>query len=71
MSTWNYRVVKKNGHLGIHEAYYVDSGNVHSLSDEPLSPVYQDLDQLKTNLELMVDAFGKSVIDFERIDSNS
>ena len=71
MSTWNYRVAKKNGHLGIHEAYYDDSGNVHSLSAEPVSPVYEDLDELKTNLELMMDELGKSVIDFEQIDSNS
>ena len=69
MSTWNYRVVKKHGHMGIHEAYYDDNGNVHSLSLEPVSPVYEDLDQLKTNLELMLDALGKSVIDFEQIDS--
>jgi hypothetical protein len=70
MSTWNYRVVKKNGHLGIHEAYYDDSGNVHSLSAEPVSPVYEDLNQLKTNLELMVEALGKGVIDFEQLGSN-
>ena len=71
MSHWNYRVVKKNGYLGIHEAYYDDSGNVHSLSTEPVSPVYEDLHLLKTNLELMAEALGKSIIDYEQIDSNS
>jgi hypothetical protein len=71
MSTWNYGVVKKNGYLGIHEAYYDDTGNIDSLSVEPVSPVYEDLDELKTNLELMADALVKSIIDFARIDSDS
>ena len=71
MSSWNYRVVKKNGYLGIHEAYYDDSGNVNMLSSEPVSPVYEDLDLLKTNLQLMAEALGKSIIDYEQIDSNS
>jgi hypothetical protein len=48
MSTWNYGVAKKNGQLGIHEEYDDDNGNVHSLSAEPVSPVHEDPDQLKT-----------------------
>ena len=66
--TWNYRVVKKNGYLGIHEAYYDDSGKIRSLSIEPVSNVYDDLKELKTNLELMMDALEEGVIDFEQID---
>ncbi len=67
MGHWNYRVVRKNGYLGIHEVYYDDSGNIHNLSIEPVSLVYEDLEQIKTNLEWMMDALGKNVIDFEQI----
>ena len=67
MSTWNYRVVKKNGYLGIHEAYCDDGGNVHSLSSEPVPVVSDDFDQLRTNLNLMAEAFEKGMIDFEKI----
>jgi hypothetical protein len=71
MGHWNYRVVKKNGYLGIHEAYYDDSGNIRSLTIDPVSNVYEDLEELKTNLEFMMDALEKSVVDFEQIDSDS
>jgi hypothetical protein len=71
MSTWNYRVVKKNGYLGIHEAYYDDSGNIHSLSTDPVSSVFEDLEALKADIELMLHSLGKGIIDFDQIDSKS
>lgn len=67
IGTWNYRVVRKNGLLGIHEAYYDDCGNVRSLSMEPVSPTYEDVAQLKTNLTLMIDALEETVLDFDQI----
>ena len=70
MSTWNYRVVKKRGYLAIHEAYYDESGNVRSLSEDPVSPESEDLPQLKTALELMQEALDEAIIDFEQIDSS-
>lgn len=65
--TWNYRVVKKGGYLAIHEAYYDESGNVHLLSRDPVSPESEDLAQLKTTLELMQEALNDGIIDFEQI----
>ena len=66
---WNYRVVRKNGLLGIHEAYYDASGTVHSLSNDPVSPVYDDVSELKTNLELMLGALNDRIIDFAEFES--
>ena len=70
MSTWNYRVVKKRGYLAIHEAYYDESGNVRSLSEDPVSPESEDLPQLKTALELMQEALDEAIIDFEQVNSS-
>ena len=64
---WNYRVVRKNGLLGIHEAYYDEAGTVHSLTINPVSPTYEDLTALKTHLELMLSALDENIIDFEDI----
>lgn len=68
LSAWNYRVVKKNGYLAIHEAYYDDHGNVRSLSVGPVSPAYEELTELKTTLELMLEAVDQGILDFEEID---
>ena len=70
LSTWNYRVVKKRGYLAIHEAHYDESGNVRSLSEDPVSPESEDSAQLKTALELMQDALDEAIIDFEQINSS-
>ena len=64
---WNYRVVRKDGLLGIHEAYYDDCGNVCSLSIEPVSPTAEDVAELKTNLTLMTEALEDTVVDFDQI----
>lgn len=67
LSTWNYRVVKKRAYLAIHEAYYDENGNVHSLSEDPVSPESEDLAQLKTALELMQETLNEDIIDFEQL----
>ena len=68
---WNYRVVRKNGLLGIHEAYYDASGTVHSLSMDPVSPVHDNISELKTDLELMLDALNDSITDFDERESRA
>ena len=70
-NTWNYRVVKKDEYVGIHEAYYNGEGNVYMVTVDPVSPVGEDLDQLKTTLELMLEALDDGVLDFDQIGSSS
>lgn len=64
VETWNYRVVRKNGLLGIHEAYYDEGGMVTGLSVDPLTPTYDDVTELKVNLELMLSAIDDGIIDY-------
>jgi hypothetical protein len=65
MSHWNYRVVQKEGVLGIHAVYYADDGEVEGWGKQPFSPVAESLAELRTNLELMLESLEKEVINVE------
>ena len=68
---WNYRVVRRAGEVAIYEAYYDDDGNVRSLTLDPVSPSSEDPATLKERLELMLEAFDKSVVEFDQVNSDS
>jgi hypothetical protein len=68
--TWNYRVIKKDGNLGIHGVYYDETGNIKSYDLEPNKPLGDDLDDLRNELELMLEALDKEVFDFDRLEND-
>ena len=64
--SWNYRIVK-NGKKGyyIKEVYYnEDNGKIEAFS-EITEPYGETIDDLKKDLEKMVKAFEKPVIELE------
>ena len=63
--SWNYRVMKKAGHLAVYPVYYDDRGNIRGWSERPFSPEAESLEELRTTLELMLDAFEKEIIEDE------
>ncbi len=65
MSHWNYRVVERDGVLGLHAVYYDDSGNIEGWSEIPFSPVAESIDELRTTLELMLESLAKDIVDVE------
>jgi hypothetical protein len=67
---WNYRVIRKDGQLGIHGVYYDESGEIKSYDIEPNAPLGDDLDDLRTRLELMLESLGKEVLDFDRLEND-
>lgn len=69
--TWNYRVISHvwdDGSVsyGIHEVYY-DGKNPHSWTASPITGYYEDREELKQSLFLMLDAFYKPVLDEEAL----
>ena len=62
---WNYRVAKHGKYLAIYEVYYYENGNVRGSSQDPVSPEAEDLAQLKTTLELMLEATDKDILDLD------
>lgn len=71
--SWNYRVVKTITKIplgdtdisyGIHEVYYGDNGDIVNISESLAHPISDDLNGLKWNLERMMEACNKPVIDY-------
>ncbi len=69
---WNYRLVKRNGMLGIHEAYYGNNDKVSAVTKDPCR-VDMGLDEddpvkyLRQSLEWMMQAFDRPILDYDQI----
>ena len=63
--SWNYRVMKKGGHLAVYPVYYDDSGKFRGCSEIPFSPEADNLEELRNTLELMLDALTKEILEHE------
>ena len=67
--SWNYRVMKKDGCLGVHGVYYDEHGNIEGMDQDPNGPTGESLDHLKTTLELMLEALEKPILDYKEFDT--
>lgn len=64
MSTWNYRVAKNtHGELVIVEVYYDHEGNVEFWTEYPQPPLGEDIDDLRRDLQHMLEALDKPLFD--------
>lgn len=64
---WNFRVVRRNGELSIYEIYYNSSGVPRGISEDPVVPVTDTLDELTEVLDLMKVATEKEILDYDVI----
>jgi len=78
---WNYRVVRKKniyidptdkkervGYMyAIHEAYYDKSGHVGSITQDPVEPFGENIEELRHSWVMMAEAFGKPILDYDDI----
>jgi len=71
--SWSYRVVKTVTKIplgdidisyGIHEVYYDENGDIVNISENLAHPISDDLEGLQWNLERMIEACKKPVIDY-------
>ena len=81
MGHWNYRVVRKKHtwndptqnteredySYAIHEAYYDDNGYVGAITQEPVAPYGDTVEELRHSWVMMVEAFGQPILDYENI----
>ncbi|MBE7445484.1 MAG: hypothetical protein HS132_09645 [Planctomycetia bacterium] len=49
--TWNYRVIEDKEIFRIHEVYYNDAGDITAISEDPIVPEGETLEELKDDLE--------------------
>ena len=71
---WDYRVMRQHGKIGdigwvsygIHEVYgYRKDGRAGAHTRGGVGPSGETFEELKSNYELMSEAFNKPVLDFE------
>jgi hypothetical protein len=76
---WNYRVVRKrnvspdtkderiNYTYAVHEAYYDNNGHVGAITQEPIEPFGENIEELRHAWVMMAEAFGQPILDLENI----
>lgn len=78
---WNYRVVrKKNTYIdpankkkrvdytyAIHEAYYDENGFVGAITQDPVEPFGENIEELRHSWVMMGEAFGQPILDYDNI----
>jgi hypothetical protein len=78
---WNYRVVRKR-HIradpknnkekvdytyAIHEAFYDDDGYVGAVTQDPVEPFGENIEELRHSWVMMAEAFGRPILDYDNI----
>jgi hypothetical protein len=78
---WNYRIVrKKNIYIdptdkkervdytyAIHEAFYDNNGRVGTITQDPVEPFGENIEDLRHSWVMMAEAFGKPILDYDYI----
>ena len=59
--------MEKDGVFAVHSVYYDDDGKIQGWSENSLSPEVEDLDELKTTLELMLESLKEDIIKVDSI----
>ncbi|MDK2125308.1 hypothetical protein [Parachitinimonas caeni] len=67
MGTWNYRVVRKEEKLAIHEVYYDDNGEINAFTSLPIAPYGEDIEDLGYTLGFMKRALELPVLDYDEL----
>lgn len=73
--SWNHRVVKRMikglneevPSFGIHEAFYDKNGRVWGITQEPMDPHGETIEELRQDLEWMMKALEHPVLDYDAI----
>jgi len=64
---WNYRVIIKNGTMGIHEVYHDAQGRPSSLSEDSVVPVAANIEELQDILDRLRQATREPVLLYDDI----
>jgi len=78
---WNYRVIRKKHTCvdstdkkervdytyAIHEAYYDKKGHVGAITNDPVEPFGENVEELRHSWVMMAEAFGQPILDYDSI----
>lgn len=74
--TWDYRVIKETRIQGddtintysIYEVYYDEDNNIEFISKDPINPHGESLEELQGDLEYMIKALVKPLLDMKEVE---
>ena len=70
--TWNYRIVSEEAPDGefyqLYEIYY-DDGKIIGMLESPSKPYGEDVEELRANLEQMLRAFERPILQMKALDN--
>lgn len=66
--TWNYRVIESEGMFHIHNVYYNDKGDITAISEDPIAPAGETLEELKGDLKYYQQAVKSPILKKEDIE---
>jgi hypothetical protein len=64
---WNYRVIESKGIFHIHEVYYNKKNEITVISENPIAPLGETLEELKGDLKYYQQALKRPVLKKEEI----
>jgi hypothetical protein len=67
-TSWDYRAIEHHGAFTIHEVHYNDKGAIISISEDPMGPSGETLEELKADMEYFLVALDKPVLRREEIE---
>jgi len=65
--SWDYRVIENNGMFTVHEVHYNDKGDITSISEGPMGPSGETLEELKDDTKYFLQALELPVLKKEEI----
>ena len=65
--SWDYRIIEHDGVFTVHEVHYNDMGGIISVSEDPMGPSGETLEELKEDMEYFLQAFNMPVLGKEEI----
>ena len=66
--SWDYRVIEHHGAYTVHEVHYNEKGGIISISEDPMGPSGETLEELKADIEFFLQALGRPVLKKEEIE---
>lgn len=66
--SWDYRVIEHEGAFTVHEVHYNDKGAIISISEDPMGPSGETLEELKADMEFFLRALDRQVLRKEEIE---
>jgi hypothetical protein len=64
---WDYRVIEHEGAFTVHEVHYNEKGDILSISEYPMGPSGETLEELKDDMGYFLQALDRPVLKKEEI----